>query len=290
MINQGLNLEKEREEVSHEDWVFGATSPLCIASIPSSERFSHLPFGEVQKGREDMMDCATRGPINIFELKFNYLYANGKISAENVHFLKEAGYFDGEDITFSDAFIAIKSGTTREGNSLKAPLDAIHRYGLIPKRLLPLEKTMTFDEYHNAERITPEMENLGQQFLARFSLNYERVFAKDYEELLDTDVLNVAGHAWTNPNKDGEYPRTSLGFNHCFIVVRTPAYYAFDNYIDPVDGDFIKKLTADYQFLEYGYRAIITAQKVPIASTQTFLDRLVSAIIKFFKSCPQYAT
>ena len=260
--NTGLNLELEKQQQSQEDWVFGAESPVCLVTIPEDERQNCLPVGEIQKGLEDMMDCATRGPINILETKFTYRLIQNRFYPANRVWLEENGYIVNERIQFSDAFIAIKSGTTRSGNSLIAPLKAIHDFGLIPKRRLPLESTMTFDQYHDPNRITPEMEALGAEFKRRFPINYERVYEPEFENLLNGDLLDAAGYAWPDP-VDGEYPRTNNQPNHAFMLYKNPKYHAFDNYLDPVDGDFIKKLAPDYDLLDYGYRVVLTGEKVP---------------------------
>jgi hypothetical protein len=283
--NYGLNIELERQQMSEEDWQFGALSPVCIACIPESEREKYLPLGEVQRGREDMMDCATRGPINILETKFNWLYRNEKLTYENLAWLKSNGYVNTQgNIEFSDAFIAIKSGTTRQGNSLKAPLHAIHEYGLVPKNLLPLNQSMTFDQYHDPKRITESIENLGREFIKRFTVNYEQVRDIHMDELLKDDFLDVAGYAWPNPAM-GEYPKSDQPINHCFILHRHPKYYAFDNYIDPVDGDFIKKLASDYDFWDYGYRIIVSENEIVYVKTALelivdFVNLIIKKLLK----------
>ncbi len=71
--NHGLNWKLEIEQQSEKDWIFWATSPIFIAEIPPAERESCLPKGEVQDMGDEKMDCATRGPINLLECKFNWL-------------------------------------------------------------------------------------------------------------------------------------------------------------------------------------------------------------------------
>lgn len=273
MKNYGIDITKERFEQSEKDWVFGAESLVCIAEIPEDERLERLPKGEVQKGREDMMDCATRGPLNILETKFNWLLKNKKLDLKVENFFRDNGYITENGFEFSDAFIAILSGTTRQGNSIKAPLDAIRKYGLIPKRMLPLNPNMTFDEYHNPDRITGSMRALGQNFLRHISINYEKVYEPKFEEMLKRDMINVAGYAWSIP-LNGEYPRIEAEPNHVWVNFKNK-YWAFDNYIDPVDGDFIKKLTTDYDFYEYGYRIIISMKK---EETLNWIEQMIKII------------
>jgi len=280
MKNYGLNLDLELKHASNDDWVFGGFSIPCLASIPEPDRIKYLPIGEVQRGKEDMMDCATRGPINILETKFNYLYRTNKLIPENKKWLEDNGYINNNNIEFSDAFIAILSGTTREGNSLKAPLQAIENNGLIPKSKLPFENSMSFDEYHDPNRITDSLKSLGQEFKRRFPINYEKVYAVHFNELYEADLLDEAGYAWPQPI-NGEYPRVEEDPNHVWVGICRPLHTIFDNYIDPIDGDFIKKLASDYKMLDYGYRVYITSQNKVINTLQN--NSLWSKIISWFR-------
>lgn len=261
MINRGINLALERKHQSEKDWVFGYMSKPCIADIPLDERDRYLPKGERQNIGDEKMDCATRGPINICETKFNYLYTNNKISKENKDWLFKNGYVNSEDkIEFSDAFIAIKSGTTAYGNSLIAPLKAMENSGLIPKKLLP--QLEMFWDYYNPKRITRDIENLGLEFKRRFPMNYEKVLSVHFAELEKEDLIDVAGNAWPEP-VNGEYPKNDGTINHCFILFKAPAHNAFDNYEeDP--GDFTKKLASDYVFFDYGYRLFFSENTEPV--------------------------
>lgn len=281
--NYGLDFDRELREQKEEDWVFGSTAPdvTCLTDIKEGDRDRYLPAGEVQKGIEDMMDCATRGPLNILEAKFNWLLYNNKISAENVAWLKANGYVNKNGaVEFSDAFIAILSGTTRTGNSLKGPLEAIHRYGLVPKSKLPLEGWMRFEDYHDPKRITQELKDLGDDFIHRFTINYVRVVGSDFEHLIKADILDVAGYAWPKP-RDGEYPRSSSKPNHCFVAFRTPKWYIFDNYIDRVDDDFVKKLAGDYALVDYGYRVLVSKETVPEIITYEYPKGFWRRILQF---------
>lgn len=274
--NRGIDLTREAAERSADDWRFGGLSQPCIASVPLNQRKVYLPLGEVQKGKDDMMDCASRGPVNILSAKFTYAYNHGLFSTEGNNWLLDNGYVSGGLIDFSDAFVAINSGTTRQGNSLKGPLQAIHSQGLIPKYMLPLKPDMTFDEYHNPARITSKMRDRGKEFAARFKINYEQVDETFFPEALKDDFLNVALYAWPEP-KGGIYPRVNTQHNHV-VALFEPRYFAFDNYIDPVDGDYIKHLAPDYNYFDYGYRVFISAEGQTIRSLQEKLLDLLKQL------------
>jgi len=289
-MNQGFNPELELAILDGSEWKFGALSPTCIAEIPISLRDQYLPQGEIQKGAEDFLDCATRAPINILEAKFNYLYATRKLSDNNRTWLENKGYVGPEGrITFSDRFIAVLSETSRAGNSLKAPLDTIRTKGLIPKKMLPREATMTFDDYHDRIKITQEMLYLGQAFAQRFSIAYDQVRDEQFSEVLSDDMVDVAGYGWPAP-RNGEYPRTDRLFNHAFVLFKNPKYNAFDNYLDwdvtntyQVTDDFTKKLAPDYEFWQYGYRVIVASQN-DVSKQISLMQMLLSALISLYNA------
>ena len=278
-MNKGLNLELEKQHCDGTEWKFGAFSVPCITEIPLDERYKYLPKGEMQNLGEEKSSCVTRGYLNILETKFNWLLLNDRLSTENHNWLIENKYTtpDGK-IEFSDAYIAQKSGTTRQGNSMVAPADAIRKCGLIPKSLMP--QLSTFDEDYDPKRITPEIEKLAIEFKERFTINYEQVYSQHFPILLNKDLLNVAAYAWPSP-VNGIYPKPEsfLPFNHDFVLFNLPMSYAYDNYLD--DGkqdDFIKQLAPDYTFYEYGYRIYITSENTIDPSGNSFWENIKDTI------------
>lgn len=259
-MNYGFNPTLERaHRDSEKDWRFGAMSVHGIGDIPLSDRAAALPRGEVQRGREDTCDCASRGPVNKLEAKFTYAFKNLDFSVEGMRWLRENGYVDDTGrIAFSDRFVAINSGTTRAGNSLKAPCEAIRTQGLIPKKMLPLEPWMTFDDYIDAKKITPAMRQLGEDFKDRFEIAYEQVYQGQFKALLASDMLDVGVYAWPQPVNGVYYPVATAPFNHVVIMIR-PEYDIFDNY-EETPGDFVKKLASNYRFFDYGYRLYIARE------------------------------
>lgn len=256
-MNKGLNLQKEQEELRGDEYKFGSNSKPSIFSIEMSQREKYLPFGEIQNMGEEKYDCVTRAYVNKLEAEFTYAYDNNLFSSENKAWLMENGYVVNEQILFSDAFIAILSGTTQGGNSLKAPAHAIHKQGLIPKHLLP--QLHSFKDNYDIKRISAVMYRLGQDFLKRFPIEYEQVDAVNIDKSVEIDMTAIALHAWTHPIQ-GEYPRTEAPENHCVLAFKLPKTYIFDNYLDIHDNDFIKKLAPNYKIYPYGYRVYVTEQ------------------------------
>lgn len=254
--NYGIDLSKESVDQQGDEWKFGALSPKCLFAVPEEKRTEYLPDGEFQNIGEEKFGCVSRGYLNILETKFNYAYKSGLLLPDNKRWLEDTGYIENGKVTFSDAFIEILSGTTRLGNSMKAPAQTIHERGLIPKKLLV--QLNSFESHYNPERITDELKRIGNEFLSRFEINYEQVLMQDFETLLRVDSVGIAAHAWPLP-VGGEYPKTELTINHFIMAVHSPLTYIFDNYLDS-DNDFIKKLARDYLFHPYGYRIYISKQ------------------------------
>ncbi len=265
-MTTNFDLQRELAEQSPDDWQFGAASQPSLVTIPESERDSYLPKGELQfDSKADFTDCASRSPVNHLEALFTYHYRHG-MKPENKKWLEEKGYIQDNKVTFSDRYIAKLSGTTRTGNSLKSPADAIYRYGLVPKKLLPKEEWMGWDDYYAP--IPQNLLDLGQEFRKRFTLNYEQVPRSRFDEVLKSDMLGVAGYAWPPPVKE-VYPKTEgMQFNHAFLIFKHPQWQIFDNYYDDgAIGDFTKTLAPDYIFFDYGYRMYLSAENVPTTST-----------------------
>lgn len=276
-----FDIERELAEQSATDWVFGALSQPGVVSIPPGERDAYLPIGETQfDSLTDFTDCASRSPVNHLEALFTYHYQHA-MKADNKLWLKDNGYVSDNRVTFSDRYIAILSGTTRNGNSLKSPLDAIHNQGLVPKKLLPKEDWMAWDDYYDTSKITQTLKDLGQEFKSRFTINYEQVYKTHFADVLKDDMVGVAGYAWPAP-VEGVYPAApGMPFNHAFLVYRLPKYEIFDNYLDwdktnthEVAGDFTKTLAQDYIFFDYGYRVYVSQENTPQKKSHIFLKNL----------------
>lgn len=187
------------------------------------------------------------------EAKLNWLIKNDKLPKAQLDFLQK--YLVNGKVELSDRWIAIKSGTDPDsGNSLVAPCDALHNFGIVPKSLFPQVESK--EEYYGTENITPEIEKLAKESLTLFSFKYARLNESEMPQWLQKDMLNVGAYAWPAPI-DGEYPRVPYQPNHAFVVFNTPLYMAFDNY-EESEGDFVKKLASDYDFLDTGYRLIIS--------------------------------
>lgn len=271
---KNFNLQRELDERDDVlDWKFGALSSPALVSIPLGEREAYLPKGETQfDSFADFTDCASRSPVNHLEAIFTYHYLHAMLP-ENKKWFEDNSYVQDGKITFSDRYIAILSGTTHQGNSLKSPIEAIRTQGLIPKKLLPKEDWMKWEDYYDSSKITPFLKNLGQEFRTRFTIEYEQVAQVHFADVLKDDMLGVAGFAWGTP-VNGVYPPTDGSFNHAFLIYNLPKWKIYDNYVDPVDNDFNKVLSPSYKFYDYAYRVYVAKEQLPPAPAISFQDRV----------------
>lgn len=249
--NRGLDWEKQLKDEKPTDYILGAETPRCIAPISKEEFHKYLPAGELQFGREDFMDCATRSPINALEAKLNKFVQTYPFHPFTDWLISKGYVNEKNKVELSDRFIAILSGTTRRGNSLIAPLHTIHERGVIPKKLLPREDNMTWAEYNDSSKITPLMLDLGLEILTWIDITYWKTDLKAKD-----DISCTAGHAWPIP-VNGVYPASNLQPNHAFIT--QPEYEAFDNY-EEAPGDWFKDLAPNFNLLP-GYRLVIELKK-----------------------------
>ncbi len=249
-MNHGLNLKLENEHIKGDEHLLGASSYEYTDPIESKD----LPKGERQRrDDEDKMCCTTMGLHENIESRMNKMIRENRFSIGAVKFLNDNRYLENGKVNLSDRFNANKAGTTRNGNSIKAPNQAFYDFGAIPEAMLPYKEPMSWNDFYSG--ITKEMEELGKKFREIFLYNFEIVSRYQFDRTLKTESLTVAGYAWPS-HYNGVYQRSENRPNHLFMLWRLK-YFAVDSYIDSFDGDYIKQLATNYKFLDYGYRHII---------------------------------
>lgn len=171
------------------DFIHGGESSLNLGAVnlQSGNWKDYLPQGERQYCPFfDTMSCTTFSFCDAVETYMNFLIANNRISANNLSWLKDKKYIglDGK-VNFSDRFLAILSGTTKQGNRFDTVAETARTRGLIPESLFTFDPAITtWEEYMDASKITTEMISLASEFLSRFKLSYEWIFVNK-DSLLD---------------------------------------------------------------------------------------------------------
>lgn len=122
MQNRGVIIETKPS-----DYIAGVLPYVVIN--PLGDWKNYLPSQEKQVTNfTDSMACVTFSALNCIETQYKYL--------------------TGQEINFSDRFIAKMSGTTHQGNTIQRVLDTIRKYGLVLEEEWPTDKTFIWDEYY----------------------------------------------------------------------------------------------------------------------------------------------
>lgn len=300
---QSFNLELELAQQDGTEFKVGKFSESQdLALIPLAERRKWLPQGIIQSNNiMDTSGCANRSPIAILKAKFTYLYHHDmlpelkkflegphKIGGKNYSYVVGTGA--NAKVVFDETFVEILSDTTPQGNSMKAPLETIRKYGLIPE-CLPLEDNMTWEQYMDKKRITQEMLDLGYKFSGKenpdrlFTIVYEQVPESQFSKERKIDWLDVAANAWPKP-VDGIYYSDVRYYNHAFPEFNDEIE-ALDSYpdYDPETGtlkgtNFIKRLDKNYKHFEWGYTLSIIKQQTPQIKERDSITQQVYEILK----------
>lgn len=253
ILKEGMNTGVLMAAPLHGDYIAGA-SPIVY-----KERLKDGQWGEYRPTREkqvgvyfDTMSCVTFAAHNDIEEQVDYLIDANILYGDHLRELQEMGFFD-ENGKFncSERFIAILSGTTKNGNYLNAVWEAIRTYGLLPEKDLPsnLDSRVpwTFEDWMNPAVITEEMRGKAKRVLGILQFAYEWV-ATDRESLkyhLKQAPIQIAAPVCYPWNTTEIIKACGAGAGHSTII---------DGYIDNIQLDcfdhydpFEKRLAWDYK-------------------------------------------
>lgn len=166
---------------SPRDWVAGDI-PYEIKN-ETGDWTPYLPPEEWQRfDLVDTMACVSFSLLNCIETQEKFL--------------------TGQQVNYSDRFIAMMSGTTRQGNRLQTVADTVRKYGLVREESWPTPINVTWESYYAVPDPKKMAELLaeGARWKARFDLAYGWVTTLTKEELakhLKQCALQVVkpGHA-----------------------------------------------------------------------------------------------
>ena len=279
-IRQTFDEARERREQDGSEYKLGAITQFLWKASEEWRMDYHAGTGETQSNsRMDTMDCASRAAVEDIEEDLTCGYRT-TMHPDTKAFLEPCVVWrDGKPyVELADAYIAIKSGTTKQGNSLKAPVQALHTWGFVPKAWMPLEPNMMWEDYHNPARLTKAIEDYAKESVMRLPIQYQQISISSFVDELKNGGLSMAVSAWPIPI-NGIYPRTLEQFNHAIYGIKAK-YFIKDSYLDPLDQDYIKQLAPDYRFFDWAYQLGIVAEKTDIQVLQEsgILDQLQKII------------
>ncbi len=209
----------ETKEFKNYGIILGESSPTTFAggTIPHEVRNplgtweSFVPEGEWQvSDNGDSMSCVTFSALNSIETQEKFLTGN--------------------QVNYSDRWIAKMSGTTRNGNYLDKVAETIRTYGLVLESSYPTPKEFTWDEYHQEipESLLSQLKAEGQEWLTKWDVKYEKagIDKKSLQFQLKQSPVQVVipGHAVENILSDS---KTDIIFDSYNPFIKDiPPYYS----------------------------------------------------------------
>ncbi len=119
---------------------------------PSGDWTDYLPSGERQRlFNVDTMACVSFSLLNCVETQIKFL--------------------TGQELNYSDRFLAKMSGTTIDGNYLWKVADSARKDGLVFQAAWPTPENYTWDTYY--AEIPQHIKDMGKRFLEFWDINYE---------------------------------------------------------------------------------------------------------------------
>jgi hypothetical protein len=231
------------EEPRLEDYFLGGSSRVPEPKLLRQSRdwLPNVPAFEFQKKRNvESFSCATYAPLNAIETFCSFTY--------------------GDEVNYAERFTAIVSETTRKGNTMQAPLEAIRKFGLIVEASLPFDETVTnWNEYMYPKPMEIRHIAEGARWLHTYKLWHEWVAhpteraevksEKIWEALLRSPIL-ASVYAWVE--EGGMYVKKNTD-NHESLIVggKEGEYFIFADTYEP----FIKRVPwgTDFTFLKRIY-------------------------------------
>ena len=166
----------------------GGTLPFEVRVIDGDwNKEPYYPTGEKQSGiNGDKLNCVTQSNHNDIELQLNQMIADKTIPVGHLDWLGRKSYLDSMGrVNTSEKFNSILNETAKfHGNYLWRVADDARKNGLIPQTMLPEVVDENWDTYYNPDQITPEMMELGKEFITWFAISYEWITDHSLDNLV----------------------------------------------------------------------------------------------------------
>ena len=210
MKNYGFKLDTPSEK----DYVFGSFLPYEELQ-PNGDWTPFLPKAEYQNTNDfEPYCCVTETILNCVEILIKQQY--------------------GEEVNYSDRFLASISGTKNGGNTPRTVADFLRILGVVPEDVYPF-KAETFDEFY--QPIPEELKTLAKEFVDNWEFKYESVPTNMIETALKSSPLGVSVYAWVD--KDGVFYNPNQQDNHFTTLYKIDDHqHFFDSYAN--DGSPLK--------------------------------------------------
>lgn len=222
-MNNQRNYGLKIDEQNPEDYVFGV-SPVPFEILqPDGDWTKFLPQKELQNlnGIEPYA-CVSFTILNCIEILIQQQY--------------------GEEVNYSDRFLAAVSGTKEGGNSAQIVCEFLRKVGVVKEDLWPFGIDIyTFEKFY--EPLPPKLYELAKEFNEKWDFKHEYVpnNNEDIQKALLCSPLGISVVAWYE--KGGKYYKPEGAHDNHFttLIKARPNEYkrVFDSY-----DNFIK----DYEW------------------------------------------
>lgn len=283
MIEPGQNTGFIAVSPKLGDFVAGAeTGVLSTPVLPSCDWRPYLPMNVTQLMKRsdgtsigDTNACVSFAGKQSVETQLNFQIESGKVSAENVAWLRDNGYIDASgSILLSARFTAKMSGTTpANGNSLPAVWGSLKNDGCVPEGLWPMPNfdsaSTQSDGWNIYYRPVPQqLIDLGKQFAVRFPVLYEWLVypgvpaaGNQLRQDLAVSPLEIGTAVCPGWNTDDPIHACGPGTQHATLLIEVEPsglYDILDHYVP-----WIKQFAGDYT-ITYGMRGVVGQALPPL--------------------------
>lgn len=219
MRQYGLKLSRPKGQ----DYIFGSSLPMTVVN-PTGDWSDYLPVKEFQNlNGIETYACVTFTILNCIETLIKYKY--------------------GEDVNYSERFLASVSGTKEGGNDPQVVCEFLRKIGVVPQDLWAFDVS-TFEEFYKP--IPPKLYELAREFNEKWDFLHEYVptTKEAISQALKCSPLLISVSAWYI-NGNGRYYRPQgMQDNHA-----TTLFYEsegnFRRVFDSYDSPFIKDVEWD---------------------------------------------
>lgn len=250
-----------------EDYVAGGETTIGAEDRVANGDWSiFIPTVEAQFAPGfDTMSCVTFSATNVLEMQVNWLIKNGKMSQRAIDGLKALGFFDANgNFNISDRYTAIMSGTTKNGNYFQKVAESLRTQGILPDKDFPFGGN-TFEEYHDASKITQAMKDKAMKAYEFIALAYDWVFFDDVPELSEDQFNKATVALKTAPVQIGinTPAHHAISMTALYKQNGVPFYKVFDHYPNySFEGDGYRP--------HFGMRIFLSEKAAPIVVPKTY--------------------
>ncbi|MDE2098527.1 MAG: HNH endonuclease [Patescibacteria group bacterium] len=226
--------------------------------VPDGNWLPYFEFFERQMlNYGDTDGCVCFSTQESFDAQIEFLMSQGAIPAGTIELFNQLGYMDTNSLDgkahfhSSPRWLQVLTGNGLNGNSVQDAAQVLRTYGPLPYKDLPIDPTMTPQEYVNPSAITQAMKNKAVQFLAaiggKSSIQFSWITSgtENWQAMVNALpqaplLLGVnVGNMWNNAAP--QPPTTGANPGHCvmgFTVVEPNDMRIYDHY-EPNPKDLI---------------------------------------------------